>query len=580
MQYIDLYSQPCRFAAADGKHFLAKIDLFFLGGGYCALGGWASSRIAVSLTANGKPLQDITFARFSRPDVNELLECDPAQNMGWAIAAPCQGDESLALVLEDHACAWRAEIPLDADCARRNFSEYMAGALGGKIYNFLARSARGDDELELASRCHLDCAALLLSAPCGNILLLCGSLHLPDGAHLALENEMTEESLPLEPYFIGNSQPAEYLDAAGGICFSGRPFLIVKADVKPDAARMALMARRGDARVKLAEPDFEVFLTFNAFMARLFTLPIAANELAASYDYLLGNGLACAQARHMAHINALPAREMRAGRLPSAPDASVIVPLYGESSLELVPVQLMLFSEDQEFKSSAELIYVLDDPALATAFDSMAHSLSALYGLPLRWLARGRNAGFASACNCGARHARGQNLIFLNSDVFPERPGWLAAFRGSLQDPQAGLAGCCLLRADGSIQHAGMAFRWLPHLRIWSNYQPEEGLGPEYADAVNAALCGACIGIRRDVFQSQGGFGEDYIGGDFEDSDFCLKIIQAKLKLVYMPDIRLTHLGRQSMDAATGADCSTRRAICNGVIQMRKWRIAAPGEDA
>ena len=51
----------------------------------------------------------------------------------------------------------------------------------------------------------------------------------------------------------------------------------------------------------------------------------------------------------------------------------------------------------------------------------------------------------------------------------------------------------------------------------------------------------------RNVFESVGGFTEDYVVGDYEDSDLCLKIAMTERKIAYVPDVELYHLERKSM---------------------------------
>ena len=63
---------------------------------------------------------------------------------------------------------------------------------------------------------------------------------------------------------------------------------------------------------------------------------------------------------------------------------------------------------------------VLDSPELEEGFLSLTADLNGLYGLPMRG-GLGQNSGFAYANNAGVEHATGERLLFLNSDVFPER---------------------------------------------------------------------------------------------------------------------------------------------------------------
>src|SRR5262249_51688563 len=96
------------------------------------------------------------------------------------------------------------------------------------------------------------------------------------------------------------------------------------------------------------------------------------------------------------------------GRGPSAPDVSVIVPLYRR--LDFVEHQLAQFIHDPEFRE-VELIYVLDSPELADALRDSAEALHALYRVPFRVALLPRNLGFALANDLGVSIARGRLVV-------------------------------------------------------------------------------------------------------------------------------------------------------------------------
>src|SRR5690606_22723043 len=138
------------------------------------------------------------------------------------------------------------------------------------------------------------------------------------------------------------------------------------------------------------------------------------------------------------------------------------------------------------------------------------------------------NGGYAVASNAGATAASADLLLMLNSDVIPEQPGWLsAAVRQLRQDQQVGALGVKLLHADGALQHAGMYFENGP-FGWWINRHFYTGL-PNRIAAADAlcdvpAVTGACLFVPRSAFEAVGGFTTDYVVGDFEDSDLCLKL--------------------------------------------------------
>ncbi len=96
---------------------------------------------------------------------------------------------------------------------------------------------------------------------------------------------------------------------------------------------------------------------------------------------------------------------------------------------------------------------------------------------------------------------------------------------------------------DGYVQHAGVVlglggiamhlFSRLPPGRV--GYFGWDRVVRGYS-----ALTGACLLVRRQVFDEVGGFDED-LPVAFNDVDFCLRLGQAGYRLLYTPHAELTH---------------------------------------
>ncbi|NIX78349.1 glycosyltransferase [Microvirga terricola] len=231
------------------------------------------------------------------------------------------------------------------------------------------------------------------------------------------------------------------------------------------------------------------------------------------------------------------------------PKVSIIVPLY--KVLDFMRFQIAAFATDPWFREHAELIYVLDSPDQATEVDHLLVGLHMVYGLPVTLAIMNRNGGYARACNTGVTIARGRALALVNSDVIPLAPGWISSLVAKLDSrKRVGAVGPKLLFEDGSLQHAGMYFA-RDHRGRWLNHHYFKGMPRHYAPAkeerVVPAVTGACLIMARDLFEKVGGFSEDYVIGDYEDSDLCLKIATAGRKILYAPNIELYHLERKSM---------------------------------
>ena len=147
----------------------------------------------------------------------------------------------------------------------------------------------------------------------------------------------------------------------------------------------------------------------------------------------------------------------------------------------------------------------------------------ATLGPPFRVVLNDRNLGYAAANNRAITHARGDVLALLNNDLVL-LPRWLEPMLGahrSLAD-RAGLIGNIQLDAGtGAIDHTGIIInqqgkpvhdRALPARpsRLFSSVRPVP------------ALTGACVLVKRALWQQLGGFDEGYVNGG-EDVDLCFR---------------------------------------------------------
>ncbi|MDB9411859.1 methyltransferase domain-containing protein [Microcystis aeruginosa] len=258
------------------------------------------------------------------------------------------------------------------------------------------------------------------------------------------------------------------------------------------------------------------------------------------------------------------------------PAVSIIVPLYGR--IDFIKYQLALFADDPDLKQN-ELIYVLDDPRLYEDFLYLCDSQSSIFEIPFKTVYTGINQGYAGANNSGVSVAKGRLLLLLNSDVMPVRSRWLSSLIKSYNDiADVGVIAPKLLYGDGSIQHAGMKFlRYGPWENLFINDHPKKGL-PNFVERNScpqelAAVTGACIMVSRELYDDVGGIDEEYIIGDFEDSDLCLKLHAKGFKNYYIPGVELFHLERQSLSLNHnhGEQGKRNQTLYNCWLFNQKW---------
>ena len=150
---------------------------------------------------------------------------------------------------------------------------------------------------------------------------------------------------------------------------------------------------------------------------------------------------------------------------------------------------------------------------------------------------------FSAANNAGARGATGDLLLFLNNDTEALNQEWLEEMVRWADRPEIGAVGAKLLYADGTIQHAGIVvgLRGLAHhiyRQAGDTHADLFGSVDWYRDYL--AVTGACLLVRRQVFDEVGGFDERYRIA-YSDIEMCLRIHRRGYRIVYTPFARLRH---------------------------------------
>ncbi len=158
----------------------------------------------------------------------------------------------------------------------------------------------------------------------------------------------------------------------------------------------------------------------------------------------------------------------------------------------------------------------------------------------VRVIRNSKNDGFVTGCNRGSQAARGEYLVFLNNDVVV-KPGWLSELIRTFEsDASIGLVGAKLLYPDGSLQEAG-GIIWNDGTG-WNYGRGDQSNKPEYNFLREVDYCsGACLAVKREVFEALGGFDVRYQPAYYEDSDLCFAARNLGLKVVYQPKVEVIH---------------------------------------
>jgi GT2 family glycosyltransferase len=175
---------------------------------------------------------------------------------------------------------------------------------------------------------------------------------------------------------------------------------------------------------------------------------------------------------------------------------------------------------------------------------------SAPEGARLRVECLVENRGFGAANNLGVAEAGAEFVALINSDAFV-LSGALESMCGYLRaNPEVGLVGPRLLNADGSFQESRFHFpsparAWVENLGLSRLFRPFWSLLNRGGAGAVDWLSGACLLVRREVWEQTGGFDEDFFLYS-EETDWQVRIRQMGWGIHWVPEALAIHLGGSS----------------------------------
>jgi len=179
----------------------------------------------------------------------------------------------------------------------------------------------------------------------------------------------------------------------------------------------------------------------------------------------------------------------------------------------------------------------------------------------VRFIQSAENLGFSKANNRAFESASGRVILFLNPDTEVAGDAIIRMFKAMSALPDAGAMGCKLLNTDGSIQtscvqayptilnqvlSADVFRRLTPRSSLWGMKAIfDANPTPQVVEMIS----GACLMMRRDVFERIGRFSTEYFMYA-EDVDLCFKAQRAGFKNYYFNDAEVVHHGGGSSQQA------------------------------
>lgn len=135
-------------------------------------------------------------------------------------------------------------------------------------------------------------------------------------------------------------------------------------------------------------------------------------------------------------------------------------------------------------------------------------------------------------------------ICLLNSDTEIITKDWLQEMVSHAIRPEIGAVGARLLYPNNHVQHAGVILGLGGVADHACKHLHKDDPAHMYRSLLTgcySAVTGACMLFKKSHWETIGGLDEDNLAVSFNDTDFCLKLRESGLKIIYTPFAQLYH---------------------------------------
>jgi len=219
------------------------------------------------------------------------------------------------------------------------------------------------------------------------------------------------------------------------------------------------------------------------------------------------------------------------------PDITVVLLTFNEWEVTELCLRSLAYAQAKNPQMRVEYLVVDNDSK-----DGTPDKLAKIPGL--RLIRNPKNMGFAAGNNVGIEAARGRDVVILNNDTVVA-PHWLARMAEHARSvPDAGIIG------PSTNTEIGQSIIGARYNSVGELFAFNEELAAKQRgmwDTVNK-ISGLCMYIPRRTLNSVGLLDVGYGIGYFEDDDYCLRVQEAGMSLVWAKDTYVHHFGSMSFE--------------------------------
>lgn len=180
---------------------------------------------------------------------------------------------------------------------------------------------------------------------------------------------------------------------------------------------------------------------------------------------------------------------------------------------------------------------------------------------------------FAAINNLGVKQSKGEIVCLINNDIKVISPDWLREMVSHALRPEIGAVGAKLYYPNNRVQHAGIVLGISGIAEHAHRRFSREIVGYVARTHVSqnfSAVTGACMVLRRQVFDEVNGLDEVNLPIAFNDIDFCLRLQERGYRILWTPYAELYHV--ESASRGFGDIQRISRRFRNEISYMNmKW---------